>query len=409
MHVVVVVHTVLRFARVHLQRPGTAALSPDLQSLVEAGVLTWEQAVQMMPPMLTPDLEKMVKDGDITQEDAARLMAASQPHPEIVSLCGDLVSKDTMPADIAGQILTQIQTKEQLKELRFQEDKVKQENPLLTQSWATRQEAVDAVKYHSTKQGKQVLVNNRLSNGSSRIVLECASKLSTTRDKKCGKHCECNYRAVIRKSKNELLPKRYKLKQGTTVKDLQHSARCTSKGKLTFREAKLNLKTTKMNRVIPTIRKTHERIARDNKVQESFISPYVAARTRLEEAKQANKDYHANWSKLDAWGEELTERNPKSKCHVDVDKQGRFKRQFVGLRSAAWVAANTGRRLSPTSPHPTVPSSACLSVVYRRLPVCLSVFLLSACLSVVYRRYAGLAQHSQQRKRHNLFSGHNTT
>ena len=281
------------------------SLSPDLRSLVEAGVLTLDQAVQMMSPALTPpDLEKMVEAGEITLEGAARLTTT-----------------------IANVKKGKADTEEK--------------NPLLSQCWATRQEAVDALKLHSTQQGKQVLVNRRESSAH-RIVLECASKLSSTRDENSGKVCVCNYRAVIRKSKKKFMEKPYRLKQGTTVEALQHSRRCTAKGRLTFREAKMNLKTLKYNRVIPTIKKTHERIARDNKVPKSFISPYVAARTRLEEAKQANRDYFANWSKLDKWAEELTGKNPGSICHVDVDSEGRFKRMFVGLGSAAWVAANTG-------------------------------------------------------------------
>ena len=286
------------------------ALSQDLQSLVNSGMLTLDQAVQMMPPALTPDLEKMVEAGEITLEGAARLIT-------------------TIPA-IAN-----------VKKMKKSKEDTEEKNPLLSQCWATRQEAVDALKLHSTQQGKQVLVNRRESSAH-RIVLECASKLSSTRDENSGKVCVCNYRAVIRKSKKKFMEKPYRLKQGTTVEALQHSRRCTAKGRLTFREAKMNLKTLKYNRVIPTIKKTHERIARDNKVPKTFISPHVAARTRLEEAKQANRDYFANWSKLDKWAEELTGKNPGSICHVDVDSEGRFKRMFVGLGSAAWVAANTG-------------------------------------------------------------------
>ena len=103
----------------------------------------------------------------------------------------------------------------------------------------------------------------------------------------------------------------------------------------------MNLKTTN-SRVLPSIKSTKDRIARDNKVPKSFISPYMAARTRLEEAKQVSADYKANWSKLDLWGEQLKKLNPGSKVHVDVDRKGRFKRKFVGLKSAVWVTKNTG-------------------------------------------------------------------
>ena len=297
------------FASTSARSNAPTALNPDLQSLVNSGILTLDQAVQMMPPALTPDLEKMVEAGEITLEGAARL-------------------------------ITTIPTIANVKKMKKSKEDTGEKNPLLSQCWATRQEAVDALKFHSTQQGKQVLVNRRESS-LYRIVMECASKLSK-RDDNSGKVCACNYRAVIRKSTKKFMEKPYRLKQGTTLEALQHSRRCTAKARLTFREAKMNLKTLKYNRVIPTIKKTHERIARDNKVPKSFISPHVAARTRLEEAKQANRDYFANWSKLDKWAEELTGKNPGSICHVDVDSEGRFKRMFVGLGSAAWVAANTG-------------------------------------------------------------------
>ena len=168
----------------------------------------------------------------------------------------------------------------------------------------------------------------------------CASALSTGNPMlKAG---DCKYKAVLRRSKIKGIAKPWALSQDTKVSDLQHCSMCTSRGKLTFRELKLNLKTTE-SRVIPSIHQTRDRIARDNKVPISFVSPFIAAKTRLVEAKQIAADYHANWSKLDGWGQEFKERNPGSVVHVDVDQQGRFKRMFVGLHSASWVAAKTGR------------------------------------------------------------------
>ena len=99
---------------------------------------------------------------------------------------------------------------------------------------------------------------------------------------------------------------------------------------------------TTNDRVIPSIKSTRDRISRDNKVPKSFVSPFVAAKTRLVEANQCSADYHANWSKLDGWGQELKERNPGSVFHVDIDEEGRFKRMFVGLKSAAEVAVHAG-------------------------------------------------------------------
>ena len=104
---------------------------------------------------------------------------------------------------------------------------------------------------------------------------------------------------------------------------------------------KYHLKTNN-DRVVPTIKGTRDRIARDNKIPESYISDYVAARARLVEAKQCSADYHANWSKLDEWGQKLMDRNPGSVFHLEVDEEGRFKRMFVALESAGKVAALTG-------------------------------------------------------------------
>ena len=170
----------------------------------------------------------------------------------------------------------------------------------------------------------------------------CASALSTGKPID-NKECHCNYKAVLRKSKIKGIAKPWALAQKTKSTDLQHCPTCTSRGKLTFRELKLNLKTTE-SRVIPSIQSTRDRIARDNKVPNTYVSPYIAAKTRLVEAKQIAADYHANWSKLDVWGRQLKERNPGCVVHVDVDKHDRFRRMFVGLYSAASVAAKTGRR-----------------------------------------------------------------
>lgn len=298
----------------------------------------------MMSPDLTPDLADMVKDGDMTLEQAEQMLSAVKPNPKIISLCGNLVSGGALSPEDAGKILSTIQSQEHRRHLSVKQAQKKQDNPLLTQCWTTRQEAVDALKYHSTKQGKRVLVG---SSGSKRVLLECVSKLSGTRSKLSAKRvknsseCGCKYSAVIRKSKDKGLSKPWRLKKETKIEDLQHSPTCTSKGKLTFRELKMNLKTS-TSRVLPSIKKTRDRIARDNKVPHCYVSPYVAAKTRLAEAKQISADYNANWSKLDAWGEQLRDENPGSVVHVDVDKKGRFKRMFVGLKSAAWVSANTG-------------------------------------------------------------------
>ena len=61
---------------------------------------------------------------------------------------------------------------------------------------------------------------------------------------------------------------------------------------------------------LQTIKQVQDRVAKDNKIQHKSISPYMAVKTRLAEAKQIFSDYFANWSKLDQWGDQLQERNP---------------------------------------------------------------------------------------------------
>ena len=262
---------------------------------------------------LTADLlAKMVEDGDITRQQAERVM-----------------SRKVKTTDQAERVMSR---------------KVKTtEDPILTQRWNSRQAAVDSIKYHSTKQGKQVLVNRHESSGS-RVVMSCASSLSGGQP--IVSECNCKYKAVLFKSKKRGLAEPWALKRNTKLTDLQHCSMCTSTGKLTYREVKMmNLGTTN-DRVIPSIKATRDRISNDSKVPKCFISPFVAAKTRLVEAKQCSADYRANWSKLDRWGQELKLRNPGSVVHVDVDKRSRFKRMFVGLKSAAMVAVHAGIEFS---------------------------------------------------------------
>ena len=180
-------------------------ISPDLHKLVQSGAITKEDAHQMMPPKLTPDLAAMVAEGGITLEQAEGMMSTVKPDPKVVRVCGNLVSKGSISPKAAGQILSTIQSQEQHKQMRDKKDKLKEDNPLLTQCWSSRAAAIDAIKYHSTAQGKRVMVG---SSGSHKAVLECASKLSGARSKKAttlaknkNNQCGCKYRAVLKRSK----------------------------------------------------------------------------------------------------------------------------------------------------------------------------------------------------------------
>ena len=313
-------------------------ISEDLSQLVHAGTITLEQAREMMPVKLTPDLQRMVEDGDVTREQAAKVMSATRSSATLVKHCGDMIAKGNMTGEEAGTILRQIQEEDQQKHIRDNKLR-KEEDPILKTCWESRAEAIDCLKYHSTRQGKQVLVN-RQSSCSKRIILMCASSLYRGKPIPASE-CVCHYRAVVRKTKKDGVDKPYRLATSTKKQHIQHSAMCTSTAHITYREAIKNLTLLEVQK-LTTINQVRERIAKDNNVTQLSVSPFVAAKTRLAEAKQIFSDYFANWSKLDGWGEQLKERNPGSVVHVDVDKRNRFKRMFVGLRSAGWVAKNTG-------------------------------------------------------------------
>ena len=131
------------------------------------------------------------------------------------------------------------------------------------------------------------------------------------------------------------------LTKTTTIRDMQHSADCTAKARVTFREAVLQLSTATSLKT-PSIKGMKNRIASDLRVTKKSVSSYVAARMRLSEAYQLNSDYDVNWGKLDEWGRLFIEANPGSHFHLEVDKKGRFHRMFIALGSAASVAKLTG-------------------------------------------------------------------
>ena len=202
----------------------------------------------------------------------------------------EMVANDDLSTKVACKMLKVFQRKE---ECTTQVDAIKK---LLKKKWVSRQCAIDDIKLHSTQQGRRVLLNHKESNGF-RVVLMCASAISPGGKPKASE-CQCKYRVVIRKSKKKTASKPWGIKRGTKIENLLHCAMCTSQGKITFRELKHHLKTNN-DRVLPTIKGTRVRIARDNKIPESYISDYVATRARLVEAKQCSVDYHANWSTLD--------------------------------------------------------------------------------------------------------------
>ena len=206
----------------------------------------------------------------------------------------------------------------------------------LNQRYADRATAVDAIKLHSTQQGRRVTVNVRKSN-SMKVHFECATQ---------SKPCRCKYHVVLRKSKSKkfkCLALPWGLSQNTKLGDLQHDITCTSRAQITFREVRSVLQASS-SRKLSRIEDVADRIADDANITLTSVSAFVAAKTRLAEAHQNNEDYYANWSKLKAWGSEFENNNPGSHTAVQVDDRSHFRKMFVGFGSAGRVAENTGTR-----------------------------------------------------------------
>ena len=140
-------------------------------------------------------------------------------------------------------------------------------------------EAVDAIKLHSTQQGREVVQSPNRSNAN-RVVFLCKAQSLP---------CTCKYKAVLRKSKKKVHLS-WGLKQGTRThgSDLQHDHTCTSRAKITFRELRLTLQ-SRESHVLPTIKDTRDRIVRDSRITKASVSPFIAQKVRLAEAHQNNK------------------------------------------------------------------------------------------------------------------------
>ncbi len=94
------------------------------------------------------------------------------------------------------------------------------------------------------------------------------------------------------------------------------------------------------------IKAIQERIATTNKISLASVPTSVAVQYRAGCLYTGFQDYDGNWSKLDRWGKEFVQSNPGSKFHLEVDEEGRFRRMFVGIGSAARVAKKTGIEFS---------------------------------------------------------------
>lgn len=387
-------------------------LSEDLSKLVQSGSITFKQAKAMMPKTLTPDLQAMVDSHEITYAQAVQVMSETQTAPELVAHCGQMVSTGVMTGEEAGTMMTQIQSRQSQKYIQHHKRELGiKEEPLLFKCWETRVQAIDDIKYHSTVQGKRVVVDRQKSGGN-RVVMVCASTLSP--DTACG----CEYRLVLSKnrSRKTSCAKPWRIVLSAKPLNVQHCPACTSQARITYREAVKNLKTV-VSRKLPSLEDVRDRIARDNNVTRKSVSPHLVQKTRLAEAHQNFADYFANWSKLDYWAEQLQDLNPGSVVHVDVDKSGQFKRMFVGLRSAAWVATHTGIEFSGVDgtflKHVFLKKGCLLLLVTRDGNNKLLIIAWVFCLAETRKNYEYMVKHLKRlgyaaeymnRKKHLLYS-----
>lgn len=125
----------------------------------------------------------------------------------------------------------------------------------------------------------------------------------------------CAYKAVLRKSKAKSglsckLP--WALSQRTTWADMQHSSNCTSRAKISLREAIVHTKKTNKGRAPNTILNTRNKIVIDNQIPKSAVPLHIAYQVRLLHARQSNKNYKVNKRKTSSATPHNTDAQPVS-------------------------------------------------------------------------------------------------
>ena len=202
------------------------------------------------------------------------------------------------------------------------------------QRFAGRQSAVDCIRLNSTLQGQKVLQDR---NRSGRYVVRFVCATQGDKFKAQNTAYQCDYHVVVRRSRTEDI---WTVDRGHSIPE--HCHNCISRAKISLREARI-LTTDKS---VASINDTIERIARVNKIPIACVPRSVGVEYRKGSRYTGFGSYEVNWAKLDQWGQQFVAHNPGSKFHLDVDEEGRFKRMFVGIGSAARVAQKTGIEFS---------------------------------------------------------------
>ena len=203
------------------------------------------------------------------------------------------------------------------------------------QRFAKRDDLVDCLKLHSTKQGRRI--KEASNSGGNRVILLCYTNDAQSETNNTPH--QCGYKVVLKKSRSKKVLLKWSMDRQKS--NYQHGAHCISAGKITSREVKM-LTRDKSRAKIEEIR---QRIATTNKISMASVPQSVAVQYRLG-CVYSPTNYDGNWAKLDRWGKEFEEMNPGSKFHLEVDEEGRFKRLFAGIGSAVRIAAKTGIEFS---------------------------------------------------------------
>ena len=160
---------------------------------------------------------------------------------------------------------------------------------MLLKRFPTRKSAVDTIKLHSTRQGRRVVQDPKKSNDV-KITFVCSTYKGVPED---SPH-KCEYVSVLRRSKSKHVKLPWGLKQGTRYTDLEHSPKCLSRPRITFREAMCTHKTVG-NCPKDSIKDTKEKIASVNKIVKSSVSQHVSQRFRVNKLYLGSADYDVNW------------------------------------------------------------------------------------------------------------------
>ena len=186
----------------------------------------------------------------------------------------------------------------------------------------TRKELRLASLQHSTNQGCKCMIDNDKSGGRN-VIYKCTSVLSKKRKADCedDPRPSCQYRLHWGWNKRAGF---WELK--TKKSHLMHMPFCTSVQRVSKLELVNDPKFVKHC-------KSSKKVTGKNGAKEALGGPAgrVAGSVKNYTAKRAVNDikhfwihdYKHDWNKLRSWGREYERKNPRAKCHIEVDSDGR--------------------------------------------------------------------------------------